>query len=73
MKRTDSDNKRIVIYVSEATAGWLQRMAERDGCTVSEVVEAARQKLEAEQLATVQPCVSTYEEKLREWLVGSAR
>jgi uncharacterized protein YdbL (DUF1318 family) len=73
MKRTDSDNKRIVIYVSEATAAWLQRMAERDGCTVSEVVEATRQKLEAEQLSSVQPCFSSYQEKLREWLVGSAR
>jgi len=73
MKRTDSDNKRIVIYVSEATEAWLQRMAERDGCTVSEVIEATRQKLEVEQLCSVQPCVSGYEEKLREWLVGSAR
>ena len=45
MKRADSDSKRMVIYVSDDTAAWLQSTAARDGVSEGTVVESARRRV----------------------------
>lgn len=46
-KRHAEGGERVSLYVSPETAAWLRAEAERDGCTLGDVVEGARLAIQA--------------------------